>query len=133
MPSKKEKQQQASLALKNQSAALANSTNTTVDSASLINTHAPAPTNLKKTLINTSNSSSTVLDSLVLAQNQKNELDELNNRFSNYVDGLSKKNQENHELQKVLDLEKQKQSLIFSSVEFDRSSMFVRAQFRKCE
>lgn len=102
MPSKKEKQQQqqqaALLAMKAQTAALANSTNTISNTTvGKLN-----PTTVTK-------SSNETIDHLVLFREQKTELDELNNRFSNYVLALRKRSQENNDLLKQVDQEKQKQ------------------------
>jgi len=117
MPSKKEKQQQqqaALLAMKAQTAALANSTNT-ISNTTTSNTPV-GKTNSTPIVTNTSAPSTksnanleTVVDRLSLIREQKSELDELNNRFSNYVLALRKRTQENNDLQKVVDQEKQKQ------------------------
>ena len=112
MPSKKEKQQQqaALLAMKAQAATttpLANSTNT-ISTVPLTNSYQTVTTTTKKTTSSTVDS----IDHASLIREQKNELDELNNRFSNYVLALRKKSEENNDLQKHVDTEKQKQSSI---------------------
>jgi len=118
MPSKKEKHQQILTGVKSQITPLSNSTNTTPTSTnqnlSLSNSYHNVTTNhfskitTKKTNLN--NDSINSLDHLPLIRDQKHELDELNNRFSNYVDTLRKKSKENNDLQKKVDTEKQKQS-----------------------
>ena len=112
MPSKKEKQQ-ASLGTKVETKPLANTTNIKAD-AKLLNSHLTVTTNtmIKKT-VNVNSNPSMTLDSLAFVRDQKNELDELNGRFSNYVLGLRKRSQQNDELQKKVDLERQKRSKFF--------------------
>ena len=123
MPSKKEKQQQqqqaALLAMKAQTAALTNSTNTI------------GQTPVGKPSQTTTNTNTKVADRvepndrLSLLREQKTELDELNHRFSNYVLALRKRSQENEELQKQVDQEKQQQSpSIVPHVRLDFSSSF---------
>lgn len=117
MPSKKEKQALAA-ALKAQTAPLANSTNTTPSTPNTnqtvpsTNSHQTVTTHLVNTITtkksNLSNGTSTNIDRLALIRDQKHELDELNNRFSSYVDALRKKTKENDDLQKKVDNEKQK-------------------------
>lgn len=110
MPSKKEKhhhhqqQQQVLTNTKNQTTPLANSTNTTPTNPTYhsITTNHHTILTTKKTNLNNDHSS--------LIRDQKHELDQLNNRFSNYVDALRKKTAENNDLQKKVDTEKQKQS-----------------------
>lgn len=120
MPSKKEKHQQVLAGVKSQTTPLANSTNTTPtptptkQNPPLSNSYHSVTTNhfstitTKKTNLN--NDLTNSLDHLSLIRDQKHELDELNNRFSNYVDALRKKSKENNDLQKIVDTEKQKQS-----------------------
>jgi uncharacterized protein YbcC (UPF0753/DUF2309 family) len=118
MPSKKEKHQQILTGVKSQTTPLGNSTNTTPISTNqnlpFSNSYHSVTTNhfstitTKKTNLN--NDSPNSLDHLSLIRDQKHELDELNNRFSNYVDALRKKSKENNDLQKIVDTEKQKQS-----------------------
>jgi hypothetical protein len=118
MPSKKEKHHQISTGVKSQTTPLGNSTNTTPTSTnqdsplsnsyhSVTKSHFSTITT-KKTNLN--NDSTNNLDHLSLIRDQKHELDELNNRFSNYVNALRKKSKENNDLQKKVDTEKQKQS-----------------------
>jgi len=115
MPSKKEKQ--ALAALKAQTAPLANSTNTTPSSTNtnqtvpLTNSYQTVTTNHINTITskkNNLNSTNSNFDRLALIRDQKHELDELNTRFSGYVDALRKKTKENNDLQKKLDGERQK-------------------------
>ncbi|CAF4133622.1 unnamed protein product [Rotaria socialis] len=110
MPLKKEKHQHASTdVIKSQITPLNNSTNTTLptnESLRLENSYRHL-TSTDKT--NFSNDSAIGLDHLSLIRGHKNDLDELNNRFSNYVNALQKKSKENNDLQKKVDIEKQKQ------------------------
>lgn len=118
MPSKKEKHQQNLANIKAQTTPLANSTNTTPTSTNqnvpLSNSYHSVTTNHFSTITtkktNLTNDSMNSLDHLSLIRDQKHELDELNNRFSNYVDALRKKTKENNDLQKKVDTEKNKQS-----------------------
>ncbi|CAF3994308.1 unnamed protein product [Adineta steineri] len=122
MPSKKEKhhqqqQQQVLNNIKSQTTPLGNSTNTTPiptsdekvplsNSYHTVTTNHYTTTTTKKTNLN--NEPTNSLDHLSLIRDQKNELDELNNRFSNYVLALRKKTKENEDLQVKVDAEKQK-------------------------
>ncbi|UJR36659.1 hypothetical protein I4U23_029376 [Adineta vaga] len=119
MPSKKEKHQQQQLLnnLKSQTTPLANSTNTTSNSnVPLENSYHTVTTNhyttttTKKTNLN--NDSLNSVDHLSLIRDQKSELDELNNRFSNYVNSLQQKSKKNDDLQKKVDAEKQKKKSV---------------------
>ncbi|CAF3393189.1 unnamed protein product [Rotaria sp. Silwood1] len=114
MPLKKEKHHQILTGVKFQTTPLANSTNTTLKSnenVSLTNTYSNLTTTEKQNLNNDSINS---LDHLTIIRDQKTELDELNNRFSNYVIALRKKSKENDDLQKKVDVEKQKQKNLIS-------------------
>ncbi|CAF3394294.1 unnamed protein product [Rotaria sp. Silwood1] len=114
MPLKKEKHHQILTGVKFQTTPLANSTNTTLKSnenVSLTNTYSNLTTTEKPNLNNDSINS---LDHLTIIRDQKTELDELNNRFSNYVIALRKKSKENDDLQKKVDVEKQKQKNLIS-------------------
>ena len=118
MPSKKEKREQIFLGTKSQTLPVANSTNTSLrtnENLTLSNSFNNLPTNhlSATTATNSNNDSIGNLDHLSLIRGSKNELYELNNRFSNYVIALGKKRQENDDLQKIIDIEKQKQSKIF--------------------
>ncbi|CAF1618641.1 unnamed protein product, partial [Adineta ricciae] len=115
MPSKKEKQQQQLLNnLKSQTTPLANSTNTapTSDVTPLANSYHSVTTNRYTTTtmktMNLNNDSMNGVDHLSLIRDQKSELDELNNRFSNYVLTLQQKSKANDDLQKKVDAEKHK-------------------------
>ncbi|CAF1030748.1 unnamed protein product [Adineta ricciae] len=117
MPSKKEKQQQQQLLnnLKSQTTPLANSTNTapTSDVTPLANSYHSVMTNRYTTTTtkttNLNSDSMNGVDHLSLIRDQKSELDELNNRFSNYVLTLQQKSKANDDLQKKVDAEKHKQ------------------------
>jgi hypothetical protein len=102
MPSKKEKhqQQQVLSEVKSQTTPLGNSTNTASTPTSnlnvpLSNSYHSVTTNHVSTITtkktNLKNDSTASLDHLSLIRDQKHELDELNNRFSNYVVSLRKK------------------------------------------
>lgn len=114
MPLKKEKHHQlVNNVGKSQIAPLTNSTNTT----SIANENNSYSNNYYNSITETSSRKPTLVngsingvDRLSLIRDQKTELDELNNRFSNYVLALRKKTQENEELQKRVDTEKQKHS-----------------------
>jgi hypothetical protein len=117
MPSKKEKHQQVLTGVKSQTTPLGNSTNTTPPPTinqrlPLGNSYNSVTTNHFTTLTtkksNLTNDQTNNLDHLSLIRDQKHELDELNNRFSNYVDALRKKSKENNDLQKKVDNEKNK-------------------------
>jgi len=111
MPSKKEKHHQQVLTnVISQTTPLANSTNTTpiANSYHNVTTNHYTTTTTKKTNLN--NDVTNSLDRLTLIRDQKHELDELNNRFSNYVLALRKKSKENDDLQNKVDGEKQKRS-----------------------
>lgn len=120
MPSKKEKHQQVLSGVKSQTTPLGNSTNTTPPSSinqrlplgnsyqSVTTNHLTTITTKKSNLTN--DQTNTSLNHLLLIRDQKHELDELNNRFSNYVDALRKKSKENNDLQKKVDNEKNKYS-----------------------
>ncbi|CAM4825788.1 unnamed protein product [Rotaria magnacalcarata] len=109
MPLKKEKHQHDSTdVIKSQITPLNNSTNTilpTNENLLLENSYRHL-TSTNKT--NFSNDSAIGLDHLSLIRGHKNDLDVLNNRFSNYVNALQKKSKENNDLQKKVDIEKQK-------------------------
>lgn len=119
--------------MKAQTAALANSTNTisntTTSSTPVGKTNStPIVTNTSAPSAKSNTNLETVVDRLSLIREQKSELDELNNRFSNYVLALRKRTQENNDLQKVVNQEKQKQSssfFLYGSIRFDiyRSSL----------
>ncbi|CAF1020445.1 unnamed protein product [Rotaria sordida] len=120
MPSKKEKHHQILTGVQSEITPLANSTNTTSktnENVLLTNTYSNMTTITKKT--NLINDSINSLDHLTLIRDQKNELDELNNRFSNYVIALRKKTKENDDLQKKVDIEKQKQKNLASQDNHD--------------
>jgi hypothetical protein len=114
MPSKKDKHQQVLTGVKSQTTTpLGNSTNTTPPSINqLANSSYHSITTNHFTTITTkkSNDQTNSLNHLSLIRDQKHELDELNNRFSNYVDALRKKSKENNDLQKKVDNEKNKYS-----------------------
>lgn len=110
MPSKKDKHQNIVTDMKSEITPLHNSTNTTSRSNesklltnSYMNSKATTTTE-KRSLYNDKINS---LDHLSLIRGQKTELDLLNNRFSNYVNELSKKSKEHDDLQKKVDIEKQ--------------------------
>jgi hypothetical protein len=121
MPSKKEKHQQVLAGVKSQTTPLSNSTNTTPTtqdnnvplskSYTVTTNHFTKTTNLNNGLTNNS-------DHLSLIRDQKHELDELNNRFSNYVNALQKKTKDNDNLQKQVDTEKQKHSKFYFLIKF---------------
>jgi hypothetical protein len=109
MPSKKEKHQQILTGVKSQLTPLANSTNTT-PTLPLSNSYQTVTTNHSNTLSTKTNNLNKDLTNSLDHRDHKHELDELNNRFSNYVDALHKKSKENNDLQIQVDTEKQKQS-----------------------
>ena len=118
MPSKKEKHQQVLVGVKSQTTPLSNSTNTTPskedNNTPLSKSYHTVTTNhFTKTTTKTTNLNNGLTnnaDHLSVIRDQKHELDELNNRFSNYVDALQKKSKANENLQKQVDTEKQKHS-----------------------
>jgi hypothetical protein len=136
MPSKKEKHQQVLTGVKSQTTPLANTTNTPPPPAhetapltksyhSVTTNHISTTTTKKTNLNNDLN-----LDHLSLIRDQKHELDELNNRFSNYVIALQNKSKDNDDLQKQVDAEKQKHSkIILPSIHF-HTHIFI--PFRNC-
>jgi hypothetical protein len=130
MPSKKEKHhQQVITNVISQTTPLANSTNTTplANSYHNVTTNHYTTTTTKKTNLN--NDVTNSLDHLSLIRDQKHELDELNNRFSNYVLALRKKSKENDDLQNKVDAEKQKRSK--KSIFQIPTIFFVFRKFRK--
>lgn len=104
MPSKKEKHQQVLTNTKSQTLPLANSTNT----FQTVTTNHVSTVTTKKSQLNHDTTQNS--NPLSLIRDQKQELDGLNHRFSIYVDALLKKSKENDDLQKKVDVEKQKTS-----------------------
>lgn len=130
MPSKKEKQQLLNN-LKSQTTPLANSTNTapTSNVEPLANSYHSVTTNRYTTTTtkttNLNNDSMNGVDHLSLIRDQKSELDELNNRFSNYVLTLQQKSKANDDLQKKVDAEKQKKSKTRCILRFSHKLTFT--------
>lgn len=128
MPSKKDKHQVLTN-VKSQTIPLANSTNITPT-----NTYQSVTTNHISTLTtkksNLKHDATQSLNHFSLIRDQKHELDELNNRFSIYVDTLRKKSKENDDLQKTVDGEKQKTSIFIEHFPSSFKSSSSRKSFQ---